>query len=176
MSGPAVYGKRTLAGISRAAAEGSRPLPTKRPAKGALPDGHAPLELLALAGVQLDVMACLVDGVGPAVPGLHADEALGVLLPEHAVGENALVKADRDLVAVAGVGEAHRALDAGHQADGVGTPLLAGQGDGLGRGGLLALGAFAAGGGVDVKRDVVQLAGGEVRVEADAERQGLVGE
>ena len=174
MPGPAVYGKRTLAGISWAAAEGSRPLPTKRPAKGALPDGHAPLELLALAGVQLDVMACLVDGVGPAVPGLHADEALGVLLPEHAVGENALVKADRDLVAVAGVGEAHRALDAGHQADGVGTPLLTGQGDGLGRGGLLALGAFAAGGGVDVKRDVVQLAGGEVRVEADAERQGLV--
>ena len=115
----------------------------------------------------------LIDGVCPAVPRLHADEAFGVLLPEHAVGENALIKGNRDLVAVAGIGQLHRALDAGHQADGVGTPLLTGQGDGPGRGGLLALGAFAAGGGVDVKRDVVQLAGGEVRVEATLNGRAL---
>ena len=32
--------------------------------------------------------AFLVDRVGPAVPRLHADKALGVLLPEYRVGEN----------------------------------------------------------------------------------------
>ena len=116
----------------------------------------------------------LIDGVCPAVPRLHADEALGVLLPEHAVGENALVKADRDLVAVAGIGQLHRALDAGQQADGVGAALLAGQCDRLGRGGLLTLGALAAGGGVNGKGDIVEAGHIEVRVETNAERQRLV--
>ena len=77
-------------------------------------------------------------------------------------------------MAAAGIGQAHRALYAGHQADGICGAFLAGQGDGFRCGGLLALGVLRAGGGVDVKVDVLQLGSCEIRVEADAERQGFV--
>ena len=52
-----------------------------------LPDGNGPLAREGLIGLQHLVLAFLIDAVGPAVPRLHADKALGVLLPEHAVGE-----------------------------------------------------------------------------------------
>ena len=77
-------------------------------------------------------------------------------------------------MAAAGIGQAHRALYAGHQADGICGAFLAGQGDGFRCGGLLALGVLGAGGGVDVKVDVLQLGSCEIRVEADAERQDFV--
>ena len=84
-----------------------------------LADLNAPSESLALAGVQLLVAAFLIDGVGPAVPGFHADEALGVLLPEDTLAEGSLIKGDRDLMAIAGIGQHHGALHAGQQADGI---------------------------------------------------------
>src|SRR5699024_6878495 len=126
-----------------------------------------------LVGLQHLVLALLVDAVGPAVPGLHADEALGVLLPEHAVGE-AVVGVHRHLVAVAAVGKDHGELHAGQQADGVVRAFLAGQGDLFGGGGLVALGVLRAGGAVDVEVHVFQLAGHKIGVVAEAEGHGLV--
>ena len=84
-----------------------------------LADLNAPSESLALAGVQLLVAAFLIDGVGPAVPGFHADEVLGVLLPEDTLAEGSLIKGDRDLMAIAGISQHHGALHAGQQADGI---------------------------------------------------------
>ena len=72
------------------------------------------------------MLAILVDGVSPAVPGFHADERFGVLLPEHAVAEHGFIKGDRDFVTVAGIRQDHRALDAGQQADGLGRAVLFG--------------------------------------------------
>ena len=159
---------------------GSRPAgpvgaPLKGRAGGSLHfvDRDGPGAGHGLVGLQHLVLALLVDAVGPAVPGLHADEALGVLLPEHAVGE-AVVGVHRHLVAVAAVGKDHGELHAGQQADGVVRTLFAGQGDLLRGGGLLALGVLRAGGAVDVKVYVLQLAGHEIGVVAEAERHGLV--
>ena len=72
-------------------------------------------------------------------------------------------------MAVAAVGEGHGELHAGHQADGVVGPLLAGEGDLFRGGGLLALGALGAGGTLDVKVHILQLGGHEVGVIAEAE-------
>ena len=77
-------------------------------------------------------------------------------------------------MAVAGIGQPHRTLDAGQQTDGVGAAFLAGQRNRLGRGGLLALGALAAGGGINGKGDIVETGHAEVRVETNAERQRLI--
>ena len=131
-------------------------------------DGNGPLAREGLIGLQHLVLAFLIDAVGPAVPRLHADEALGVLLPEHAVGE-ALVGVHGHLVAVALVGEGHGELHAGHQADGVVRALLAGQGDLFRGGGLLALGVLGAGSALDVKIHILQRGSGEVGVVTEAE-------
>ena len=117
--------------------------------------------------------ALFVDAVGPAVPGLHADEVLGILLPEHALVEG-LVSVHSDLVAVALVGEGHGELNTGQQADGVVCALLAGEGDLLGSGGLLALSVLGAGGALDVKVHVLQSGSHEVGVVAKAEGHRLV--
>ena len=80
------------------------------------------------------MLAVLVHAVGPAVPRLHADEALGILLPQHAVFKG-LVGVHGHLVAVALVGQGHGELHTGQQTDRVICALLAGKGD-LFRGGL----------------------------------------
>ncbi len=72
-------------------------------------DGDAPLAGHGLVRLQDLVLAFFVDAVGPAVPRLHADEALGILLPQHAVVKG-LVGVHGDLVAVALVGEGHGEL------------------------------------------------------------------
>ena len=114
------------------------------------------------------MLSFFVDAVGPAVPRLHADEALRVLLPEHTVVE-AIVGVHRDLVAVALVGEAHRELHARHQADGIVGAFLAGQGDLLRSGGLLALGVLGAGLAPDVKIHILQSGSRKIGVIAEAE-------
>ena len=118
-------------------------------------DGDAPLAGHGLIDVQHLVLTLFVDAVGPAVPGLHADKVLGILLPEHALVEG-LVSVHSDLVAVALVGEGHGELNTGQQADGVVCALLAGEGDLLGSGGLLILGVLGAGGALDVEVHVLQ--------------------
>ena len=118
-------------------------------------------------------MALLVDAVGPAVPRLHADKALGILLPEHTLVEG-LIGVHRDLMAVALVGEGHGELHAGHQADGVVCALLAGEGDLFRGSGLLTLGILGAGGALDVKVHIFQRRGHEIGVVAEAEGHGLV--
>ena len=75
-------------------------------------DGDAPLAGHGLIDVQHLVLTLFVDAVGPAVPGLHADEALGILLPQHAVGEHAFIKGNFHRVAAAGIGQALAGLRA----------------------------------------------------------------
>lgn len=141
---------------------------------GASADGERPGKGLAGAGGKDFVLALLIDAVGPAVPGFHADKTFGILLPQHGMRELRFVKGDGHGVAVAGVMQDHRALDAGQQPGGIGAAGRAGQGDGFGRSRLRADSAFGTGGGLDRKRDIFQLGRCKIRMEANAVRHFLV--